>query len=72
MLDRVEPEMVLEDGQLTASYPWLPCAERMRSNRQQVEKIKQSNEARLIKKGLHLAYIKEFERGGGGRYGGGS
>ena len=62
MLDRVEREMVLENGKLTASYPWLPCAERMRSNRQQVEKIQRSIEARLIKKGLHTAYIKEFEK----------
>ena len=62
VLDRVEREMVLENGQLTASYPWLPCAEKMRSNRQQVEKIQRSIEARLIKKGLHPAYIKEFEK----------
>ena len=54
--------MELENGKLTASYPWLPCAERMRSNRQQVEKIQRSIEVRLIKKGLHQACIKEFEK----------
>ena len=62
VLDREEQEMVLENRQLTASYPWLQCAERMRSIRQQVEKIQQSIKARLIKKGLHPAYIKEFEK----------
>ena len=34
----------------------------MRSNCRQVEKSQQSIEARLIKKGLHSAYIKEFEK----------
>ena len=58
----VEREMVLKGGQLKASYPWLPCAERMRSNHQQVEKIQQSIKARLIKKGLHHAYITEFQK----------
>ena len=62
MLDWAEQEMVLENGQLKASYLWLLCAEKMRSNRQQVEKSQQSLEARLIKKGLHPAYIKEFEK----------
>ena len=42
--------------------PWLPHADRMGSNRQQVEKVKRSVETRLIKKGLHEAYIKEFKK----------
>ena len=45
-----------------ASYPWLPCADKMEDSRQQVEKIQRSIETRLIKRDLHQAYIKEFEK----------
>ena len=62
VLEQVESEMVLEEGRLTASYPWLPCADKMRSNRQQVEKIQERIEARLLKNGLHQAYIEEFQK----------
>ena len=51
-----------ENRKLTSTYPWLPCADKMKDNRQQVEKIQRSIETRLIKKDLHQAYIKEFEK----------
>ena len=38
VLQQVEAEMVLEDGKLTASYPWKPAVQKMRNNRQQVLK----------------------------------
>ena len=62
VLDRVEKEVELKNGKLMSSYQWLPHADRMGSNRQQVEKVKRSVEFRLIKKGLHKAYIKEFKK----------
>ena len=53
VLDRVEKYLELKNGKLTASYPWLPCADKMKDKRQQVEKIQRSIETRLIKKDLH-------------------
>ena len=52
-LDRVEQELTLEDGVLTGSYPWKPCVEKMRSNREQVVKVQERIEARAVKDGAH-------------------
>ena len=52
-LDRVEQELTLENGVLTGSYPWKPCLEKMRSNREQVVKVQERIEARAVKDGTH-------------------
>ena len=41
VLQQMEAEMVLEDGKLTASYPWKPAVQKMRNNRHQVLKIQE-------------------------------
>lgn len=61
-LERVETEMTLSKGQLTGSYPWKPCAERMRSNREQVLKVQKRIEARAMKDGTHEQLVKEMEK----------
>ena len=62
VLQQVEEEMVLEEGKLTASYPWKTAVMKMRSNRQQVVKIQEKIEARNIKTGNQEEYIKEMEK----------
>ena len=62
MLERVDKEMVLEGTVLTGSYPWKHCAERMKSNRQQVLKIQGKTEERMLKEGTYQAYQDEFRK----------
>ena len=62
VLEQVEREMTLEDGKLTASYPWKACVSKMRNNRQQVLKIQEKIETRNISNGTQEDYIKEMEK----------
>lgn len=61
-LERVEKDMTLKGGQLSGSYPWKPCAERMRSNRDQVLKVQERIEARAVKDGTHEELVEEMEK----------
>ena len=64
VLARIEREMERnpETGVITASYPWKPCKERMRDNRNQVEKIQKRIESSMHKDGTFEAYREEMEK----------
>ena len=64
LLARIEREMERnpETGVITASYPWKPCKERMKDNRNQVEKIQKRIESSMHKDGTFNAYQEEMEK----------
>ena len=64
VVDRIEKEMERdpETGIISASYPWKPCATRMRNNRNQVEKIQKRIETSMCKDSTFQAYKAEMEK----------
>ena len=62
VVEKVEREMVLEGGKLTASYPWKDCGDKMRCNYRQVQKIQEKIEARSIADGTYPAFQVEMKK----------
>ena len=64
VVSRIEKEMTRdpETGILTASYPWKPCKERMRDNRNQIEKIQRRIETSMHKQGTFSDFEQEMEK----------
>ena len=61
---RIEREMSRDPdtGTITASYPWKPCKERMKENRNQVEKIQRRIETSMRRDGTFQDYQEEMEK----------
>ena len=69
VLDRVEKEMEQKNGKLVASYPWLPCADRMQqaAGGESPAEHRSPADKEGAAPGIHPGILK----GGGGRHGGG-
>ena len=64
VVNRIEASLQVDDvmGVMTSTYPWKPCASRMKSNRRQAEKIQESIERHMVRAGTHLGFVKEVEK----------
>ena len=61
VVSRVEATMKVDNisGIISCVYPWKPCVTRMRSNRQQAQKIQESVERHMILSSTHQDFVKE-------------
>ena len=64
MVNRIEASLRVDEitGQMSGTYPWKPCVERMRSNLRQAEKIQTQVEQHMLKAGTHAGFIEEVEK----------
>ena len=61
---RVEATMKVDDitRVISCVYPWKPCVSRMKSNRQQAQKIQESMERHMVAAGTHVDFVKEMNK----------
>ena len=64
VVNRIEASLQVDEitGQMSGTYPWKPCVERMRSNLRQAMKIQTSVEQHMVKAGTHSGFVEEVEK----------
>ena len=64
VVNRIEASLEINEvtGVMTGSYPWKPCASRMRSNLKQATKIQESIERHMLVTGSHAEFTEEVEK----------